>query len=109
MAGFNKVLKDYINGVWATTFDSLIFVYVLKLNVITIRNYVNRFNANNMYSHLLQLQVHNSILVKSVIHIYFHKCGSPLEKAKNGNYFAYLEPFLASVDNLVNDVLQYSY
>ena len=34
----------------------------------------------------------NDISVNCVIHIYFHKIGSPLQKMTNGDHFGYLEP-----------------
>ena len=44
-------------GVWATTFDTLIFSYIMRLNVVVIANYLNGFFANNMHCYLQQLRL----------------------------------------------------
>ena len=42
-------------GVWATSFDSLIFSYIFKLNVIGVRKYPNSLLGNNNQLYILQL------------------------------------------------------
>ena len=96
-------------GVWANTFDTLIFSYVTKLNVITIGNYRNGMIANSMYSYLLQLGFSNIIPDRPAIHVYFHIFGRPFEKVNNGNHFAYLEPIISHVYDSVENGLEYSH
>ena len=96
-------------GVWATTFDTLIFSYVTKLNVITIGNYRNGTIANSMHSYLLQLGFSNIIPDIPAIHVYFHIVSRPLEKVNNGNDFAYLELITSYVYDSVENGLEYSH
>ena len=93
-------------GVWATTFDTLIFSYIMTLNVIVIGNYLNGFSANNMHHYLLQLRLPDVIPDKPAIHVYFHRFGSPLEIANNCNHFAYLKPTSIPTDERINCDLQ---
>ena len=86
------MLKDNTNGVWATTFDTLILSYVMKLNVIVIGNYLNGFSANSMHYYLPQLRLPIIIEVELSIRVYFNQFVSPLEMVDDGNHFVYLEP-----------------
>lgn len=89
----NKYISSWCSNITqmgerVTTFDALIFSYVMRVNVIIIGNYDNVLITNNMHSYLQQLRVHNSIPDKPAIHIYFHKSGSLLEKGSNVDHFA---------------------
>ena len=94
--------------VWATTFDTLIFSYIMKLNVIVIGNYLNGFSANNMHHYLLQLRLPDVIPDKPAIHVYFHRLGSPLEITSNCSHFSYLKPTSIPTDERINCDLQNS-
>ena len=50
-----------------------------------------------MHEYALQLQLSDTFPYKPAIHLYFHKCGHPLEINDNGNHFAYLEPISVTI------------
>ena len=93
-------------GVWATSFNTLIFSYIMKLNVIGIRNYPNGLYGNNMHTHLLQLRLPDLIPNKPAIHVLHHQLGSPMEIINNCNHFAYLKPTSLTSDERLNYDLQ---
>ena len=78
-------------GVLATTFDTLEFFYIMRLNIIAIRNDVSNISANNMHSYLLQLRLPDVIQDKPAIHMLHHRIGRPLDIFSNGNHFTYLK------------------
>ena len=96
-------------GKWATTFDTLIFAYVIELKMIVIGNYLNGFSANNMHGYLLQLRLPNSILDKPAIHVCFYELGCQLEMVNNGNHFAFLESITAPIYDSVDNDIQHSH
>ena len=85
------------NGTWATTFDMLIFSYVLKVNIVSVGNYLEGFLHNDMRAYFLrqnqhlETSLHEWIPENPVIHIFFHAFGNPLQRTSNGNHFGYLE------------------
>ena len=86
------------NGTWASTFDMLVLSYVLKVNIVSVGNYLEGFACNDMRVYFMTQNPHLPSSLKEcipkdpVIHIYFHLFGNPLEKTSNGNHFGYLEP-----------------
>ena len=84
----SKILRM---GVCATTFDTLIFSYIMRLNVVVIEKFINGFSGNNMYVYLQQLRLPDVFPNKPAIHVYFHQLGRPLEITNNSNHFAYLK------------------
>ena len=88
-------------GVWATSFDSLIFSYIFKLNVIGVRNYSNGLwgNCNQTFMH--QLRLPDIIPESPAIYVLNHQFGSPLGIVNNCNHFGYLKPTsLPTTDSL---------
>ena len=84
------------------SFDSLIFSYIFKLNVIGVRNYPNGLWGNNNRLNLLQLRLPDLIPDKPAIHVLNHRLGSPLEIVNNCNHFGYLMPIsLPTTESLV--------
>ena len=95
-------LKITWMGVWATTFDTLIFSYIMRLNVVVIENYLNGFSANNMHCYLQQLRLPDVIPNKPAIHVFFHQFGRSLDLTNNGNHFAYLKSTSLPTDERLN-------
>ena len=96
-------------GEWANTFEIFIFSYVMKINVIGIGNYLGSFSENNMHEYALQLRLPDTFPDKPSIHLYFHKCGHPLEMNNNGNNFAYLEPLSVTIYDSLDNGMQHSH
>ena len=92
-------------GVWATSFDSLIFSYIFKLNVIGLRNFPNGLLGNNNRLYLLQLQMPDLIPDKPAIHVLNHQFGSPLEIVNNCKHFGYLKPTSLHTTHSINIIL----
>lgn len=91
------VKRTACNGTWASTFDMLVFSYVLKVNVVSVGNYLEGFACNDMRVYFRTQNPHLPSSLKecipedNAIFIYFHLFGKPLEKTINGNHFGYLE------------------
>ena len=81
-------------GEWATTFDIMVLVYLTNWNIVTVGNYLNGFIINDINLDLrIQLQVEENFCGVNVLHVLFHRFGSPLEKISEVNHFAFLERF----------------
>ena len=70
-------------GVWVSSFDSRIFSYIFRLNVIGVKNYSNGLWGNNNRTSLLQLRVPDAFPDTPAIHVLIHQLGRPLEIVKN--------------------------
>ena len=82
-------------GEWATTFDMMVLVYLTNWNIVTVGNYLNGFIINDINLNLrTYLHVEDNFCGVNVIHVLFHRFGSPLEKISQGNHFAFLQPIV---------------
>ena len=85
------------NGTQAMIFNMLIFSYVLKVNIFSVRNYLEGFLQNDMQAYLLrqnqylETSLHEWIPENPVIHIFFYAFGNLLQRMSNSNHFGYLE------------------
>ena len=86
------------DGRWKSTFDMMIFSYVMKTNVITVGNYLNGFSIQSMKNYFHTINPHLEVSDQGFIpehpqiHIFFHIHKSPLVGASSGNHFGYLQP-----------------
>ena len=53
------------DGRWTSTFDMLIFSYVMKTNVITVGNYLNGFSIQSMKNYFHTINPHLAVNVAS--------------------------------------------
>ena len=80
---------------WVKTIDKLILSYFTKIATITVGNHRSepwisdtKVNLNTTY------RIQENLTKFGIIHMYHHKCGSPLERTKSSdecNHFAYLK------------------
>ena len=86
------------DGRWTSTFDMMIFSYVMKTNVITVGNYLNGFSIQSMKNYFHTINPHLEVSDEGFIpehpqiHIFFHIHKNPLVGASSGNHFGYLQP-----------------
>ena len=94
---------------WAKSIDMMIFSYITKINVVTVGNYMNGIQLNNMHICMRQIlsRYNVDILMTGCIHVYFHNFGYPLCKSTNGNHFGYLEPVsCANINVPINTIVR---
>ena len=78
---------------WSTRLELLVFSYIMKIDVVSVGNYLNEFmviSHQYVLATLINVPVDNPDNKK--IYILYHKHYHPLEKIISGNHFAYLEP-----------------
>ena len=89
-----------IDGRWTSTFDVIVFSYVMKINVITVGNYMNGFSVQSSKTYFNTINPHLDgtsqqwIPDEPTIYLFFHMHLSPLVPAPSGNHFGFLEPLL---------------
>ena len=81
-------------GTWANELDIILAANILRVNIITVGNYMNGFITNNMQLNLNQVLKHNGYHISqgSTIYIYFHIYHNPSTRMREGNHFAYMHP-----------------
>lgn len=67
-----------IDGRWTSTFDVIVFSYVMKINVITVGNYMNGFSVQSSKTYFNTINPHLDrtsqqwIPDEPTIHLFFH-------------------------------------
>ena len=100
------------DGRWTSTFDRMIFSYVMKTNVITVGNYLNGFSIQSMKNYFHTINPHLEVSDQGFIpehpqiHIFFHIHKSPLVGASSGNHFGYLQPLSSCTLNFDTNTIK---
>ena len=88
-----------IDGRWTSTFDVIVFAYLMKVNVIAVGNYLNGFTIQSARNSVFIINPYLDVASQQyipeepkVVHLYFHMHLYPLVGETLGNHFVYLEP-----------------
>jgi len=91
------------DGRWTSTFDMMLFSYIMKTNVTTVGKYSNGFSIQSMRNYFYMINPHLDVSSQqwipedTNIHIFFHTHMLQLVGALSGNHFAYLQPLSSLV------------